>query len=99
MVNLSKRVTQPVLKVLWVQMENASQKGSRCMTTQEQAIRKWLMNVCSTIKAERSYSRGLEMRATSTTSTEISTSKTHTNLMMSGTGWPKKWVLTTKAIG
>ncbi len=99
MVNLSKRVTQPVLKVLWVQMENASQKGSRCMTTLEQVIRKWLMNVCSTIKAERLYSRGSEMRATSTTSTEISTNKTHTNLMMNGTEWPNKWVLTTKAIG
>ncbi len=39
------------------------------------------------------------MRATSTTSTEILMNKTHTNLMMSGTGWPTRWALTTKAIG
>ena len=69
------------------------------MATQEQAIKKWLMNVCSTRKAERLYSSGSEMRATRTMSTEILTTKTHPNLMMSGTEWPIRWASTTKAIG
>jgi len=99
MVNQSKRATQPALKVLWVQTVNALQKGSKCMTTKLQAIRKWLMNACSTIRVERSCSRGLEMKATSTTFTEISMNKTHTNLMTSGTEWLNRWVSTTKATG